>query len=1674
MTIISSYSLLRTRSVRLSWVSLLTSLFYLHLYPSLTVSVLLITPGIGTGGVGPCVPTGTNIRTCPDILSALTIVNLEPYETIQLQGGSYSGLGNINLQLTTTNVTLLGSTTDPSNRSVIVLNSNNPNNFRWLTYVSSSTVSSLIQDIDITNGYQVNGTGAGILYAPTISSTSVLLTLNRVNFINCTSNGTGTSFVNIVTTVPNGNGGALASFGNGLVILNSQFINNNANNNGGAVYHGLNDQTIVINSTFTGNTVGSSTSSNSVRTSNSNGGGAVVLMNNANVTYTNVQFNGNTVYAGIGGGAFLITGTSTVTLTTNSFNNNQVFLSSNLPANIAATLARGGAILTLDTSNLLIQNNCQFMNNNADSSGGAFETSDSSTVTVLNSVFTGNSAGNRGGTARFTTTNNVFLINSTLSNSYASQQGGFLQLEGPGTDASLSVYTVQGTSFYNGSSLIAGGCIWTMRDLTLRIQYSTLSTCVSYSGGAIYAAQFTGPEVDGFLGISQNTIISYSSATNGAAVYVENGGTFHISDSSITLNSGINGVLTAWSGSNLLITNSMVQSNNAIDGAALYVTLGSYAYVSRTSFFSNSATNRGGVAYVNSDITFEQCDSIGNSAGYGGVFSLADNNGAICRNFRYINGSITSNTATSAGGVFWIDQTSRPCITNIDISQGTVISGNAARYYGNIRASKPTQFSLLSPNSSTLLPLPTAPSLPVTVSVGLVDVYLQAASPPNIGATITPYFVRSDGGLGSFAANSAAVQYSNDVNATTVISNIQIFGFPEATVTIGFRLNPPSDSINNFPPPLTVPILLTNCPSGTQLINSDKGIQFNYCGNCNDNFYNLDPGGICKPCPSVGISCIQGEIQVQRGYYAAAVSSPSVSSSLYSVVPTISSTDTDTPVSVLTPNMVPTIEALTLANQSVTATVSTDVFDTNHILDGWGTLSTTAPPTSETMMNSVSSKDMSSSFHDSPYPRPLSSAITLLDVSPCRYNGCCNQPLCPFSNQCPAGRTGFQCADCTTGYISVGEDCILSTACTSTNSGILALAYFVAAILTLTIIYTTRFHNTDIMLSSLFFLFHITYFLTADADPWLRHITGTLSLNIRELYYLLWNSTDSCIGPWDDITLLSIPYAIPGFMYSILTLIWLLHTLFVCWKRRTDPHANVIHSSYTLALHRITVGCCAVLINTSVQLVSCASYLTLNANGSKGNELRLLAAPSVQCYSGKHLPVGIIAWIILIGVGVVWPLILWIALPRITRKEGINIYDNLPIQKPTTRTERSAFISIAWILPYRNTMRPWAAGFFTLRRLIILLVAASLQFSAAAVSTALIFVLVIAWVCTVRFAPFDDNPKNTLAHTGRTIDSWTLGALVMMSHLTSARIATINDPMYSNWGDFQNILFIVLLSWFTIAILMITLITHVPHIGYYCRQWIDTCTGGKCCGRSIPLWLSNAGKEWDPNSMDTLSIAYLETTDSASESSSSFPSKQQRIQPPKSSSKGTVGSNALFISSSPTVTTDGGNQSMMMVPGWAGTDKVSIPSTNSDHPQDDSTLSTPPLTPTIILHGGGGNSYGNNNVSGSNSISSANVKINPLASLNAGKGINNSRTVIPPIPVDSSSSTSKLYHDEDEMNSTRGNIPLPPGTTTTTITTNLTNGEEENNNNNSSGSNDDTTDQGDMSEREKAVRKMMG
>lgn len=1063
-----------------------------------------------------------------------------------------------------------------------------------------------------------------------------------------------------------------------------------------------------------------------------------------------------------------------------------------------------------------------FLNNVATVSGGAIDIILATySISMANCNFTNNAAGTRGG-AIHVYADAAVSVGDSVFNGGSANEGGLLACESPNgaAEGAGGPFTFYTCTLTGGTAVSKGGCIWASRDSLFMLSSSTtLSGCAAgYQGGGMWVGSYSGDGAVGSADIDGGSSIQYSSAPTGSAIYAQDGALVRLDrGSSILSNNGQTGTLTAWGvGTVITVMDSTVTGNTAIKGGAVHVSAGGSAILLGAVVSGNTAVYAGGAIYSDGDVSISSSSITRNTAGYGGAVAFADGNGAICRRINMTTSNITFNTASIAAGAFYVDQMSRPCTTYWSIDNATDSSsfygGNTAAIYGNYRAAWPSKVVLLAAatnNSGTVIPSPVpqpidgiSPGHPVSVLVALQDVYNQSIPLTSLPATYSLAQVASSGGITSVDAPDAAFRYgSSGGSPGTNVSNIRVYGFPGAVATLGITLiagagSPSSTLLPTQQPMLQFSVGVGNCPAGTELTTtSTPPMAPMYCAPCPASQYNFDAGGKCKPCPnSGGIACRGGSnVQVARGYFAAMVPVKKSSSDVYEV----DGGEGD---------------QWAVERQQLTGNGTAMVLSS---FSGYG---------------------------DAPYPVPTTSALTLLDVSKCQYGTCCRKAFCAINDQCAPHRTGFQCGQCVAGFINTGTQCIRTGQCDRGNKGFIAVAVVATVLVTIIILHASSHHRkADAILCSLLLLAQLTYFLTLDADPILRFITGTVQLNVGDLHFLLYGRGrgGACIGRYDDLTLIALGYPMPLAILGLILLMTLAHMVV---HRKSFALA---WPSYLLALQRTLEVACAVLISTSIKLVTCTPAMTLTASGQRGSSMVLMAAPDVQCYVGRHLGYGIFAWIVLGLVCVVWPLVTVCGVRCLVGSRGSMLQASLAVRdddgsSSTYRQQQAALARGAWFLPYRPAMRQWGAAFLILRRVALLLCASVLQFAPIVVPTALLFVVAAAIVATVRFDPFS-RVDGYGAATAQ-VDVATLAVVLVMAHLASARVATAQDPSYAAWSDFQNILFIVALSIAGLGIVYTALWLGRREVMYNIRWFMDGWFRYVCCGTRPPKFWSNEGR----------------------------------------------------------------------------------------------------------------------------------------------------------------------------------------------------------------------------------------
>lgn len=269
---------------------------------------------------------------------------------------------------------------------------------------------------------------------------------------------------------------------------------------------------------------------------------------------------------------------------------------------------------------------CQFLNNQATSTGGVFDSGSRVTINIYNSLFQGNTAADRGGIfnslgSLITIVNSEFYYNYGLNSANGLHSGG-----GIGYFQGGSIYVSSSNFSHNGvvTSSDKGGAFY-LSAAYISVTSSSFTNNSATNGGAIsciYNAYFDITNSE----FRDNT---------GAAIYVIEGAAAQsstISGSVFERNTGRTGAgaLNFVNAVNITVTNSTFSSNIGY-GSGGAISMNRALTVSSCIFFNNSATNAGAV-WASSGSTLTNCTFDSNSATSG-------SGGAVTGNFDFIKDS---------------------------------------------------------------------------------------------------------------------------------------------------------------------------------------------------------------------------------------------------------------------------------------------------------------------------------------------------------------------------------------------------------------------------------------------------------------------------------------------------------------------------------------------------------------------------------------------------------------------------------------------------------------------------------------------------------------------------------------------------------------------------------------------------------------------------------------------------------------------------------------------------------------------------------------------------------------------------------------------------------------------------------------------------------------------------
>ena len=463
-------------------------------------------------------------------------------------------------------------------------------------------------------------------------------------------------------------GGAINLFASGVNINETEFYENTAGNNGGAVYIGGEGTSNTIHdSVFEDNDAGSHggaidwrASAGEIIDTNFTGnsaeyGGAIYLNGiSTNSNISNIRFDSNT--ASKHGGAIDCNATE-MALTNSVFTNNianeyggalcreegatgGVGLNNTFIKNHADI--SGGAIAWLGVDNITIRN-YTFENNTADFSGGAiFANSDSADCKVYDSVFTNDfitsTIGGRGGAIDWLG-NNGTIENANFTNCVAPNGGAvYVGIESDN-------FTISNASFTLCKSLGDGGAILLHGDNVTIDTVNFTSNSAFGHGGALAGMDSVNANITN-CNFNYNTASGYTDPSgtsygDGGAVYWADSVNFRIADSNFTSNQAIlsGGAISAVNCNDSVVSNIFTShSKGFVEGGAISWTNSNNVTIEDSTFNDSYAGNNGGSIYFeNVNSTVVKNSHVSDSQSGLGV------GGAI-----YIDGNVTINSTAFA------------------------------------------------------------------------------------------------------------------------------------------------------------------------------------------------------------------------------------------------------------------------------------------------------------------------------------------------------------------------------------------------------------------------------------------------------------------------------------------------------------------------------------------------------------------------------------------------------------------------------------------------------------------------------------------------------------------------------------------------------------------------------------------------------------------------------------------------------------------------------------------------------------------------------------------------------------------------------------------------------------------------------------------------------------------
>ncbi|MBQ9026301.1 MAG: hypothetical protein IJ104_08025, partial [Methanobrevibacter sp.] len=444
------------------------------------------------------------------------------------------------------------------------------------------------------------------------------------------STGTDSSvyYSNFTNNVARGDGGALMWLGSKYnYVVGCIFDNNTAyaysthsTRGGGAIYFAEGGSYCGIkDSQFFHNSVQSSVKAD---------GGAILWDKSNHIYIDNCLFDGNYAISSntadsiwIQGGVMYARPDNNMTISNSEFRNCW-----SLKEAGALYLQGGGSLGFKLINNTFINNTAKGakVTNDNDLGGGAILIKGVNTISIVNANFTNNTANFGGaivihsltGASICTITNATFDGNKAILGGQICGKGGGIY--------SLKPFTANNLTFMNGEAANAGGGMFISNVEMTYTDLTFINNTAEINGGGLYWDRNA-------VTINSMTFINNSAATGGA-IYIPKGGS---STSLLTT-----------------VSNSNFTDNSADYGGAIYAN-GGHMVFSYNNFTNNSAVFDGGAIYTpvsNNGVDIAYSNFIGNTAAGDGGAIYSGNQGSTNRNIHDSN--FTNNSALNGGAVY--------------------------------------------------------------------------------------------------------------------------------------------------------------------------------------------------------------------------------------------------------------------------------------------------------------------------------------------------------------------------------------------------------------------------------------------------------------------------------------------------------------------------------------------------------------------------------------------------------------------------------------------------------------------------------------------------------------------------------------------------------------------------------------------------------------------------------------------------------------------------------------------------------------------------------------------------------------------------------------------------------------------------------------------------------------